>query len=47
MEITCIMSEYQAIDSSHPDYSCLKQLQEILFTSCLANIFSVTNIYYL
>ena len=20
MEVTCIMSEYQAIDSSHPDY---------------------------
>ena len=47
MEITCIMSEYQAIDSSHTDYSFLKQLQGILFTSRLSNIFSVTNIYYL
>ena len=27
MEVSCIMSEYQAIDSSHPDYPCEMELR--------------------
>ena len=39
MEITCIMSEYQAIVLLIVIIACLKQLQGISFTSCLAKYF--------
>ena len=40
MEITCIMSEYRAIDSSHPDYCMPKATPGNFVYELLGEIFS-------
>ena len=40
MEVTCIMSEYQAIDSSHPDYCMPKATPGNFVYELFGEIFS-------